>query len=201
MSRTFLVVAALAAIPVVSRPEPPLAEGSIDAGDAQVEVLGRRYAPGETIELPEGYLRVEEAGPEDDEIGSFSVVPAAALARAEAPAAATAERHAPRTGASEQPSSVTVTGMGAGEEAPAPWRSAHPDCSAERAAYLAEIWKQSGIEVSDPQGFLAGLEQTEEGADLTLAWFALSTDAFRTLAWSSDARAKAAALARCARGN
>ncbi|WP_243337230.1 hypothetical protein [Anaeromyxobacter soli] len=200
MSRTLLVVAALAAIPVVSRPEPPRAEGTIDAGDAQVEVLGKRYAPGETIELPEGYLRVEEAGPEDDEIGSFTVVPAAALARAEAPPAASPEQATARSGA-RGPGAVAGNGTGAGEETTAPRRSAHPDCSAERAAYLAEIWKQSGIEVSDPKGFLAGLEQTEEGADLTLAWFALSTDAFRTLAWSSDARAKAAALARCARGN
>ena len=195
MSRTLLVAAALAALPVVSRPEPPRAEGSIDAGDAQVEVLGRRYAPGDTIELPEGYLRVEEAGPEDEEVGSFSIVPAAALARAEAPVTATAERRAPRSAAD-----AMGTGLGAEEELPAPRPSTGPDCSAERAAYLAEIWKQSGIELSGPQGFLAGLEQTEEGADLTLAWFALSTDAFRTLAWSSDARAKAAALARCAQG-
>jgi hypothetical protein len=192
MSRTLLVAAALAALPLVSRPEQPRAEGSIEAGGARVEVLGRHYAPGDTIELPEGYLRVEEAGPEDGEVGSFSVVPAAVLARADA-APAGAQRTEP-----------------AAEVIPFPWRRpeeeraaparAGPDCSAERRAYLAEIWKQSGIELSDPQGFLAGLEQTGEGSDLTLAWFALSTDAFRTLAWSSDARAKASALARCAQG-
>lgn len=192
--RTLLVAAALAALPVVSRPEPPLAEGSIEAENARVEVLGRHYAPGDTIELPEGYLRVEEAGPEDAEIGSFSIVPAATIARADAaPERAT---RAMGTGSGVQEGLVMRE-----EESvePAPGRAV-PACSAERAAYLAEIWKQSGIEVSDPEGFLAGLEQTEEGADLVLAWFALSTDAFRTLAWSSDARAKATALARCAQG-
>jgi hypothetical protein len=187
MSRTLLVAAALAALPLASRPEDPRAEGSIEAGTARVEVLGRHYAPGDTIELPEGYLRVEEAGPEDGEIGSFTVVPAAILSRAPPAEAARAGAVIP----------VPVPER-EGERAVAPRAGA--DCSAERAAYLAEIWKQSGIEVSDPQGFLAGLEETDEGADLTLAWFALNTDAFRTLAWSSDARAKASALARCARG-
>lgn len=196
--RTFLVAAALAALPAGSRPQPPLAEGSIDTGTARVEVLGRHYSPGDTIELPEGYLRVEEAGPEDADIGSFSVVPAATIAMADA-----APAGAQRTESARGVAAVIPFPRREREEegaAPAPARVG-PDCSAERAAYLAEIWKQSGIELSDPQGFVAGLERTDEGADLTLAWFALSTDAFRTLAWSSDARAKAAALARCARGN
>lgn len=189
MSRTILVAAALAVLPVVARPEQARAEGTIDAGGARVELLGRTYAAGDTIELPEGYLRVEEDGAEDGAVGSFAIVPAETIARADA-----APERAMRTmgtGSGDEPA--------VREEAPAPGRAA-PDCSAERAAYLAEIWKQSGIELSDPQGFVAGLEQTEEGADLTLAWFALSTDSFRTLAWSSDARAKATALARCARG-
>lgn len=193
MSRTLLFAAALAALPIVARPEAPLAEGTIEAGDGRVEVLGRRYAPGDTIELPEGYLRVEEAGPEDEEIGSFTVVPAAVLARAQV----------------EPPAQEEPTPPGGAGEPPGAWerfreretpRASGQDCNEERRAYLAEIWKQSGIELSDPEGFLAGLEETEQGSDLTLAWFALSTDAFRTLAWSSDARAKAMALARCARG-
>ena len=188
MSRTLLVAAALALLPAVARPEQARAEGNIDAGDARVELLGRTYAAGDTIELPEGYLRVEEDGPADGEIGSFAIVPAATIARANAvPERATRPMG---TGSGERAEPA------AREEGVAP----APDCSAERAAYLAEIWKQSGIELSDPQGFIAGLAQTEEGADLTLAWFALSTDAFRTLAWSSDARAKATALARCAQG-
>jgi hypothetical protein len=191
MSRSLLVAAALAALPVVSPAEPPRAEGAIDAGEARVEVLGRRYAAGDTIELPEGYLRVEEAGPEDEEIGSFSVVPAAALARAPDALPGRAEETPP---GAEGEAPVERE-----EERETP-RVVAPDCSAERAAYLAEIWKQSGIELSDPQGFLEGMGQTEQGSDLTLAWFALNTDAFRTLAWSSDARAKAAELARCARG-
>jgi len=74
MSR--LAVAVLLTIPLVASSEPPRAEGRIEAGDARVEILGRPYRVGETIQLPEGYLRVEEAGPEDEEVGSFTVVPA-----------------------------------------------------------------------------------------------------------------------------
>ena len=70
------LLATLLAIPLVASSEPPGAEGRIEAGDARVEILGHPYRVGETIELPEGYLRVEEAGSEDEEVGSFTVVPA-----------------------------------------------------------------------------------------------------------------------------
>jgi hypothetical protein len=56
----------------------------------------------------------------------------------------------------------------------------------------------SGIEVSDPDALLLGLEG-DQGAAAGFYWFALATDPFRPLAWSSDLRARAEALARCVR--
>jgi hypothetical protein len=182
MSR-LLLAAALFALPLIASSEPPRVEGRIESADARVEILGRPYRVGETIQLPEGYLRIEEAGAEDEEVGSFTVVPASTpTALAAAVAAANVPAGAP-------------TG-----EPPAPPPPAAPRCRAERAAFLAEIWKGSGIEVDDPEALLAAFEGTEVSPDLAKVWFALSTDAFRPLAWSSDARARANALARCMRG-
>lgn len=179
MPRPALAVAVLAlAFPAAA--EPPRAEGRIESDEARVEILGRAYRVGETIQLPEGFIRIDEAGPEDEEVGSFSVVPAATVAA----------RAAARGG------EVGTAGEPAG-------RSESPrvaSCRAERAAYLAEVWKGSGIEVADPAAFLEAFEGSPGNPDVASLWFALSTDAFRPLAWSSDARAKADALARCMRG-
>ncbi len=192
MSR-LAAAAALLSIPLVASSEPPRAEGRIESGDARVEILGRPYRVGETIQLPEGYLRVEESGPEDESVGSFTIVPAraptsvaAALAMARTPASAPA----------------AAAGLGSAEAAlpPPPPPPAAIRCRAERAAFLAEIWKGSGIEVDDPEALLEAFEGSEGNPDLAKLWFAISTDAFRPLAWSSDARDRANALARCMRG-
>jgi hypothetical protein len=181
MSRPARAVLALVlAFPVAGAAERPRAEGRIESDEARVEILGRAYRVGETIQLPEGYLRVEEAGSEDEEVGSFSVVPAATLISADI------------SPGGETPS--------ADQPADAPARAGVPSCRAERAAYLAEVWKGSGIEVSDPAAFLEAFEGSAGNPNIANLWFALSTDALRTLAWSSDARAKADALARCMRG-
>jgi hypothetical protein len=184
MSR--LAAAALLTIPLVASSEPPRAEGRIEAGDARVEILGRPYRVAETIQLPEGYLRVEEAGPEDEEVGSFTVVPASAPTSL---AAAVAAVSAP----------AGTPGAFPGELPPPPPPAAIR-CRAERAAFLAEIWKGSGIEVQDPEAFLEAFEGAGFDLDLAKLWFSLSTDAFRPLAWSSEARGKAKALSRCVRG-
>jgi hypothetical protein len=75
-----------------------------------------------------------------------------------------------------------------------------PPCRTERAAYLRELWKTSGIDVKDPDALLAGLEAGDSGPASGYYWFALATDPFRPLAWSSDLRDRAEALARCVRG-
>jgi hypothetical protein len=183
MSRPILVAVliSLPSLPLAAAPEQPRAEGRIESGSAHVEILGKSYRVGETIQLPEGYLRVEEAGPEDEEVGSFTVVPASAPMSVAA-AAARAEKAA-LPAAEPEPTAVPP---------PPP-----AQCRKERAAYLAEIWKQSGVEVDDPAAFLDAFEGYPGNPNVANLWFALSTDAFRTLAWSSDARAKANALSRC----
>lgn len=194
MLRTLLAVplaaAAALAPPARAGPLEP-AEGRLDTGTAQVEILGRPVRVGERIELPEGYLVVEEQGTEDGQVGSFSVVPAEAFATPPTALAMAEPAEAPPDGLRARPL----------PDAPARAAPAAADCRAERAAYLRELWSTSGIDVKDPGALLAGLEAGEAGPASGYYWFALATDPFRPLAWSSDLRARAEALARCVRGN
>lgn len=174
-----LALAAALAFPLCVRAEGPRAEGRIQTDEGQVEILGHPVRVGERIDLPEGWFRVEEAGPEDGEIGSFSIVPAESFeAAASSPAAGVAEAGGPGD-ASAKPR----------------------DCSAERSAYLAELWKTSGIEVASPAALIEGLRAGDSGPGAGYYWFALATDPFRPLAWSSALRGKAEALVRCVRGD
>jgi hypothetical protein len=175
MLRQALLAAAV--VYPLSVPAAPAAEGRIESDEGRIEILGRPLRAGDRIELPEGFLRVEEQGTEDGEVGSFGVISNGALvAVAPAPAAA---------GGADDPAAAS-------ERARA--------CDAERAAYLAELWKQSGIDVSDPAALLEGLQGGATGPATGYYWFALATDAFRPLAWSSELRARANALGRCVRG-
>lgn len=67
-------------------------EGAVSADEGRVELLATPLPVGVRIERPEGWFRVEEAGPEDREVGSFAVVawPLDEDARADARAAARA---------------------------------------------------------------------------------------------------------------
>ena len=168
--------AAVVALPFFASAGPP-AEGRIETDEGRIEILGRPLRVGERIELPEGFLRVEEEGTEDRNVGSFGVIAAETLAMAGPAPAAAAEAGDP-AGASP---------------------GAQP-CRTERAAYLAELWKQSGIQVSDPAALLEGLQGGATGPAAGFYWFAAATDVFRPLAWSSDLRNRADALARCVRG-
>jgi hypothetical protein len=171
-----LALCAAAALPSSPVAAPTVA-GRIESEDARIEILGRPVRVGERIELPEGFLRVEEEGHEDGQVGSFSVVPAESFG-----AGATTGEVA---GAAEPSGGAT---------------SPEPECRAERAAYLAELWKTSGIEVADPVALLEGLQGGATGPASGFYWFAIATDAFRPLAWSSELRSRADALAKCARG-
>jgi hypothetical protein len=182
MSRLAAVVAAAAAaslaFPAVPSADPPRAEGRIDTDEGRIEILGRPVRVGERIDLPEGWIRVEEKGTEDENVGSFGIVPAESLHAVGAPT-----QHAP---------------AGAGD--PAPATPGRRDCRAERAAYLAELWKEAGVEVSSPDALLEGLEAGASGPETGYYWFALQTDPFRPLAWSAALRERADALVRCVRG-
>lgn len=194
------MIATLSAVTLLlaAAPAPgPRAEGRIDTDEGRIELLGQPVRVGETIELPEGFIRVEEKGTEDRNVGSFSVVPAESL-RASAVAlaarppasrvslAGSVEDEGGEAGAAGAPRFVRVRGDGA--------------CRAERSAYLRDLWRLSGIEVADPDALLLGLE-SGGGERSGFYWFALATDPFRPLAWSSELRSRADALARCAREN
>ena len=55
--------------------------------------------------------------------------------------------------------------------------------------------------MKDPAALLEGLQGGASGPAAGFYWFALSTDAFRNLAWSTELRSRADALARCVRAN
>ncbi len=170
-------------------PTGPLAEGRVESQGARVEILGKPVRVGEDLQLPEGYLRVEEVGVEDREVGSFSIVPARTLRPA------TLARAEPGPNAREAPAPLP-----AGELAVPPPAPMERPCRQERTAYLRELWKESGIDVADPEAVIEGLESGGGGPATGFYWFALATDPFRPLAWSSSLRSLADALARCARG-
>jgi hypothetical protein len=169
-----LLAAVLAAFPLAPSAA-PRADGRIESDEGRVELFSRPVRVGERIELPEGYLVVEEAGDEDERVGSFTVVSADSFVAA-APAAPAVEADAGDPAAGAPPAR---------------------ECDAERAAYLEELWKESGIEVSDPTALLEGLQGGAAGPAAGFYWFALATDPFRPLAWSSELRSRADALARC----
>lgn len=169
---------ALALAAPSARAEPPVPAGRIEAEDSRFEILGRRLRAGDRLETPEGYLVVEEDGPDDGQAGSFGVVPAEAFSGRAVLALPEADATSP------------------GDAVPG-----GPACAAERGAYLAEVWRASGIDVRDPAALLEGLQGGAAGPATGFYWFALASDAFRPLAWSSELRARADALARCVRAH
>lgn len=177
MSR--LLLAAALSMPLSTLAAPPRAEGRIETDEGRTEILGQPVRVGERVDLPEGWFRVEESGREDGEVGSFSVVSVEGSSKA---------------------AEVVAGGVAAAED-PAPRAVVARDCAAERSAYLAELWRQSGIDVSSPGALLQGLDGTRTGPQAGFYWFALASDPFRPLAWSSALRARAEALVRCVRGD
>lgn len=166
-----------------------LPAGRVESPGARVEILGQPVRVGEDRVLPEGFIRVEEEGIEDREVGSFSIVPARTLRPSSTARIAAA-------GPSAQEARPVQDGRAPSPPVTAPREG---PCRPERVAYLRELWSASGIEVADPEAVLEGLE-SGGGAASGFYWFALATDPFRPLAWSSGLRARADALARCVRG-
>lgn len=180
-------------LPLSVQAEAPPAEGRILSDTGRTEILGRPVRIGEKLELPEGFIRVEEEGIEDREVGSFTVLSADSFARMGEEWPSPEPREPGRAFAG------VVEGDEVRARADAPARYAS-DCRAERGRYLAELWRISGIEVSDPDALIEGLEGPDAGPRAGFYWFALATDPFRPLAWSSELRGRAEDLARCVRG-
>lgn len=191
MSRSTLV-AVLLALPLFAlatparSADPVRPEGTIDMGDdTRVEVLSKKIQVGERIDLPEGWYRVEEEGVEDREVGSFTIASMGSGESAPIPPAAAPPPALPPEAASS-PAAFAAAALDQGRA-----------CRQERNAYLRELWRESGIEVDDPDALLRGLDAGASGPSTGYYWFALSTDAFRNLAWSSDLRSRARDLIRC----
>jgi len=185
MTRWCTTAVLLAALPAAAQPpDEAAADGRIDGDGVHVEILGKPVAIGERVDLPEGWFRVEEQGVEDRQVGSFSIV---ALAEPSGSAASTE----PAGTAPREPAPSP-------REPAAPPVAPAPTCRGERAAYLRELWKTSGVEVEQPDALLEGLD-SGEGAASGYYWFALQTDPIRPLAWTSDLRDRARDLARCVR--
>jgi hypothetical protein len=183
VSALLLLVLAVPAHPA----EPPRSEGTIQLDDdTRVEVLGEKVPVGQRIDLPEGWYRVEEEGTEDGEVGSFTVA-SAAVANGAAPAEAStppADAAVPEPAVS--PAAFAVSAVN------------RPDaCRSERTAYLRQLWRESGIDVSDPDALVRGLDAGGHGRVAAFLWSALSMDAVRNLAWSSELRSRAQDLIRC----
>ncbi len=182
----FVSALALVAVATAARPaggDRP--EGTIESDGSRSEVLARKIPVGQRIELPEGWFRVEEEGVEDGSVGSFTVMGPSSDQVAAEPEAAPAEPPPPPATA------------GATTRTPVIGFPAAAACRRERSAYLRELWRESGIEVSDPEAFLEGLDAGSSGPDAGYYWFALSTDAFRNMSWSSELRSRARELVRC----
>lgn len=169
------------------RAEPPT--GFVAAQEGGAELLGAPVRVGERVQRPEGWYRVEEAGPEDGAVGSFAVVPAARVAPAPAE-----PRGAPAAlGASTQ----AEAGAALPNVGVVPVAEGDP-CRAERSAYLTELLRTQGVVFEDPAGLLEGLEGERFATRLADYWLAFSIDPLRPLAWDPELRDRGAALARCA---
>jgi len=194
MARAILASALLLLAPALpARPaEPARPEGSIQlGGEARAEVLSSSLPVGRRIELPEGWYRVEEEGAEDGEVGSFTVT----AAKLDAGAAA-----AP-TPATASPAPAPTEAPAASPAALAPLAMRRADaCRRERTAYLRQLWRESGIDVSDPDALVRGLDAGSTGPGAAFLWSALSMDPVRNLAWSSELRSRAKDLIRCVNG-
>jgi hypothetical protein len=178
-----LLAAALAALPAAARSADDRPAGTIDVGSGRSEVLSKRLPVGQRIDLPEGWFRVEEEGVEDGQVGSFTIVSSSDGVEEEAP------RSPPVLARAAPPPEPAAPARAA----PTPARA----CRAERNAYLRQLWKESGIDVSDPDALIEGLDAGTSGPATGYYWFALATDAFRNLSSSSDLRDRAGALVRC----
>lgn len=187
MSRAVLLALPLLALAYPARgADGARAEGTIQLdGDTRVEVLSGEVPVGQRIELPEGWYRVEEEGPEDQEVGSFTV----ASARPDESAPAPAQVSPPPAPAAEPGSSPAAFAASALGQVEA--------CRRERSAYLRELWRESGIEEPDPDALVRGLDAGSTGPGSAFLWSALSMDAIRNLSWSSELRSRAKDLVGC----
>lgn len=156
-----------------------------------MESLPNQLRAGDTVRLPEGWLRVE--GPEEPgPAGTFAVAPAEELLpfshcgeRCDVAAVEGAPQPPP---ALPPPSPRRPRGMGL--------------CEEERAAFMKELLRIAGVEVADPLALVAAF--TGEGAGDVPSlrfpeWGLVPVDPVRALAWNFELQIRARELSQCVR--
>ncbi len=156
--------------------------GTIETDVGHAEILAERIPVGRRIDLPEGWYRVEGEATDDGAVGSFSVV--------------RNDRREPNREAPPPSEAKRADEPRLASAAPEPAAAPPPPCRAQRSAFFRELWKQSGVEVDDPDALLEGLD-SGAGAATGYHWFALQVDPVRSMSWSPELRARAKALERC----
>jgi len=151
-----------------------------------VELLPGEARDGVTVRRAEGWYRVD--GPETPgPAGSFAVVPAGDLA----PLAAA--RQAPKgSPAPERPPAAS----------PARQQRSMGLCEEERAAFLKELFRIAGVEVSDPLALVAAFTGDGAGDVPSLRfpeWGLVPVDPVRALAWNFELQIRARELSQCVR--
>ncbi len=135
----------------VPNPNEPVS-GRIQSHGATTEILGEPPAVGVTIQLPNGWYRIE-SGPEPDEsagTGSFSVV------KTEAIAAAPPTTTPPPPPALAPPPTIEPLPV-----QPVPVAAAETRCYAEKERYVSELFRIAGIWYFEhPLDLLEALEET-----------------------------------------
>jgi hypothetical protein len=179
-----LAVLAVASLPLLTLAQTAPAGGFVQSDDGRTEVLSAPSRVGERVDRPEGWYRIEEGGADGAAAGSFTIVPATPTSDSGAPLREEDDARA-STPPVREPTLEAVV-------------AATDPCRTERTRYLAELLRTQGVELADPVGFLEGLQGDRFAQGLSWFWLSLSIDPVRPLAWSSDLRDRAKALARCA---
>lgn len=193
--RTLLFIAVAVAVAAPAAAAGPTG-GEIRADGASVVVTPAPPGPGQTVQVPEGWYRVESAGDEDEDeggaTGSLTVLAGEVLALA-APA--------PAPPAPPQPPVALATRD--------PFERS---CGELRDAYLKQLLRMAGItSVDRPAAFLRNLQGGDQGAlspwvrfnmfGLPLAgpWGAnvAGVPVLQPLAWDFELQRIAAELERC----
>jgi len=138
--------------------------GVITSEHGWIEILPEAPPPGTTIRLPEGWIRVESAPPDETPgSGSFGVIASEALAQRPPPGIRTEPQPGLRAGPSYRERAAPP--RAAPEDAPAARNRAAAEalgpCYEEREAYVRELFRIAGLErVDRPLALLEGLAAT-----------------------------------------
>jgi len=224
--RATIALSLCALLPLAAAAEETATDGVISGEWGYVEILPEAPPPGTTIELREGWIRVESA-PDDEEpgSGSFGVIHSEALAQRPDDRVRTVPQPGLRAGPgyreAEPPRHREPAGPPALRDEPQDRRALRDElvardaglgpCYVEREKYVKELFRIAGIEgeVDHPLALLAALGDTPGlspwvrfnlfGLPGGGPWGASWIDPVRPLAWDDGLQWVARDLERCMR--